>query len=212
MSCRIKQNFHEPGFGKIEQTGLPAPPPARAPRPRQPRMGVRRLGGATVQRHHAGQMEWPPMTMSAPAAAQRGSAAACPHRRSGIVLRARRGHGLVHHHHAQPCGPGACQVPGHAVDLKPGYLAMLVAPAPRGVDAHHHQVGRGVHGFEIVVAGEGRTKPHRMFRFVRWRCSRNPAFSEPPRARHSGWLSTDGDPRCKCSSSPAIHKPPNCAT
>ncbi len=55
----------------------------------------------------------------------------------------------MHHHHPQLCGFGARRNSGHTVNLPPGDLAMFVAPGPRGVDAHQHQLGRAVQGFEI---------------------------------------------------------------
>ena len=67
----------------------------------------------------------------------------------GQVFHTRHGDRLMHHHHPQLRGIGSFQQSGHTIHLRCRDLAMLVPPWPRGVDAHHHQLGRAVHGLEI---------------------------------------------------------------
>ena len=55
----------------------------------------------------------------------------------------------MHHHHPQLRRVGLLHKSGHTVDLQRGDLGILVSPGSRGVDAHQHQLGRAVQGFEI---------------------------------------------------------------
>ena len=67
----------------------------------------------------------------------------------GLVFGTRERYRLVHHDHAQLRRVGMRHKSGHTVDLQRGDLTIFVSPVSRGVDAHHHEVRRAVHGLKI---------------------------------------------------------------
>ena len=68
-----------------------------------------------------------------------------------LVPCAQHGHGLVHHHDPQLPWARVGQALFHALDLLCGDFTVGVAIPARGVHAHDHELGRHVHGLEIVA-------------------------------------------------------------
>ena len=102
-----------------------------------------------MQWHHVGQVDVPAHDNVCPGSGPLPQGGFVSAQQVLNVFGARHGNGLVHHHDAKLRRLGVCQAPGHALDLKAGDLPMFVPPGPGGVDAHHQQVGRGVHGFKL---------------------------------------------------------------
>ena len=128
-----------------------------------------------LQQHDAGEVDVTAHDEVGAGSSPRPQRGRMPAQSVRLVLATRDGDRLVHHDHAQLRRLGMRHMYGDTVGLQRAYLAILLTPGSRGVEAHHQEFRRAVHGLENRPE-RGAVPP---MRAVQARCVMSPDSTTP---------------------------------